>query len=38
MLQFSNFAALHEQQILSTYYTTDKNQYYEVTKQWCIFS
>ena len=35
MLQFSNFVALHVQQIFNTYYTIDNQHCYEVAKQWC---
>ena len=38
MLQFSNFVALHVQQISNTYYTTDNNHYYEMAKQGYIVS
>ena len=36
MLQFSNFVALHVQQISNTYYKTDSKHFYEVAKQRCI--
>ena len=42
MLQFSNFVALHVQQISNTiiqhYHKTDSKHFYEVSKQWCIVS